>query len=225
MTTDALILAAGRGERLRPLTDNIPKPLLTVGGRSLIEHRVHALVEAGVSNIVINLSHLGAQIKEHLGDGTALGAHIIYSDEPRGALETGGGIVQALPMLHSDPFLVVNADIWTDLDFADLPASFTGLAFLVLVDNPEHHPHGDFRLDGEIVRTLDHDRGPPLTFSGIGLYHRELFRDARPGRFPLAPLLFAAARRGAVCGRHYRGRWTDIGTMERLHQLRKLLGE
>ena len=216
----AMILAAGRGERMRPLTDAIPKPLLRAGGRALIEYHLDNLVRAGITDIVINHAHLGAQIEIALGDGARYGAHIWYSPEPDGALETGGGIHQALPLLGDGPFLVVNGDIWTDFDYATLPHDFTGLAYLVLIDNPDHHAQGDFRLhDGCVTE----GEGPRLTFSGIGLYRAALFAGCVPGKFPLAPLLRAAMARGEVHGTHYRGRWWDIGTPQRLAALDRLL--
>ena len=220
---DALILAAGRGERMRPLTDRVPKPLLAAGGQTLIERHVHALVGAGVKRLVVNLAHLGQQIEEHLGDGERFGAAIRYSPEPAGALETGGGIVNALPLLRSDPFLVLNADIWTDFDFRELPTDFGGLAWLLLVDNPPQHPDGDFRLHDGRVHELSAARGTPLTFSGIGCYRRALFAGHAPGRYPLAPILRAAMGAGMVSGQHYSGEWWDVGTLDRLQALRQRL--
>ena len=216
----AMILAAGRGERMRPLTDTTPKPLLRAGGRMLIEYHLENLVRAGVTEIVINHAHLGARIEAELGDGGRYGAHIRYSPEPPGALETGGGIHQALPLLGTEPFIVVNGDIWTDMDFRILPHAPDGLAHLVLVDNPEHHPAGDFHLqDGRV----DYTGAPRLTFSGVGVYRAALFAGCAPGRFPLAPLLRAAMDAGDVRGQHYRGRWWDIGTPQRLAMLDELL--
>lgn len=215
----AMILAAGRGERMRPLTDAIPKPLIPVAGRPLIEHTIDAMVRAGFRDLVVNHSYCGAAIEQALGDGTRYGARIVYSPEPDGALETGGGIRQALAML-GDVFLVVNGDIWTDYPFARLSAPPPGLAHLVLVANPPHHPRGDFALDGPAVRAGGDAR---LTFAGIGVYRAALFAECRPGRFPLAPLLTRAVAEGRVTGEHHRGRWFDIGTPERLRQLRALL--
>ena len=212
----AMILAAGRGERMRPLTDVTPKPLLCAGGRTLIEYHLDNLVRAGITDIVINHAHLGAQIEAALGNGARFGARIRYSAEPEGALETGGGIHQALPLLGAGPFLVVNGDIWTDFDYATLPSDFTGEAYLVLIDNPEHHPAGDFCLQNGYVHDCD---GSRLTFSGIGLYRASLFAGCVPGKFPLAPLLRAAMTRNAVQGMHYQGRWRDIGTPQRLAEL------
>lgn len=210
-----MILAAGRGERMRPLTDKLPKPLLKVGGVSLIERLIQALVSAGLGDILVNHAHLGQQILETLGDGRRYGANIVYSHESEGGLETGGGIFRALDLL-SDPFLVVNGDILTDYPFDRLSAVMSGLAHIVLVDNPPHHSQGDFHLTGDHVTT----QGPnKLTFSGIGVYRKALFRDCSPGKFPLAPVLRTAIAAGEVTGEHYGGRWWDIGTPERLAQL------
>jgi MurNAc alpha-1-phosphate uridylyltransferase len=218
----AMILAAGRGERMRPLTDHIPKPLLRAAGRSLIDYHILGLVRAGLCELVINHAHLGAQIEQALGDGARLGARIRYSAEGE-ALETGGGIFRALPLLGPEPFVVVNGDIWTDFPYGCLPVAPSGLAHLVLVDNPPHHPEGDFVLgeDGQVS-----DTGTPrLTFSGIGVYRPELFEGCRPGRFPLAPLLRAAMARGLVSGEHYRGGWVDVGTPQRLAELDQRLAQ
>jgi len=216
----AMILAAGRGERMRPLTDRVPKPLLEVAGKPLIQYHIEALREAGFDELVVNHAHLGEQIVARLGDGRAFGVHIDYSAEPPGALETGGGIRQALPLLGSDAFLVVNGDIWTDYPYRQLRRHPEGLAHLVLVDNPEHHRDGDFRLDAGRVRVEGDAR---LTFSGIGLYRPELFADRAPGRFPLAPLLRSAMHTGRVTGEHYQGKWMDIGTTQRLAELERQL--
>lgn len=216
----AMILAAGRGERMRPLTDHRPKPLLRAGGKMLIEYHLDALVRAGVTDILINYAHLGAQIEAALGDGVRYDAHITYSPEPEGALETGGGIQRALPWLGEGPFLVVNGDVWTDFDYASLPQSIDGVAHLVLVDNPEQHPDGDFCLLDERVFEC---AGPRLTFSGIGLYRSSLFADCALGRFPLAPLLRQAMTQGRVSGQHYTGQWSDVGTPQRLEALDRLL--
>lgn len=209
----AMILAAGRGERMRPLTDHTPKPLLRIGGQTLIEHHLHALAQAGIRELVINRAHLGDKLVAALGKGSAYGVEIAWSQEPEGALETGGGIFNALALLGDEPFLVVNADIWTDFPFTSLPARPGGLAHLVLVNNPEHHPDGDFSLvDGQVSR-----RGPAmLTFSGIGVYRRGLFDGCAPGPFPLAPLLRRAMDAGQVSGEYYAGAWFDIGTPGRL---------
>jgi len=216
----AMILAAGRGERMRPLTDHTPKPLLKAGGRTLIEHRIASLAAAGFRDLVINHAHLGAQIEAYLGNGERYGVRIAWSREPDEALETGGGIFQALPWLDGDCFLVVNADIWTDYPFARLARPISGLAHLVLVDNPSQHPQGDFVLRGSRVLA---EGTPRLTFSGIGVYHRDLFIGCQAGRFPLAPLLRAAMEDDRVSGEHYTGEWRDIGTPERLADLDRVL--
>ena len=218
----AMLLAAGRGERMRPLTDTTPKPLLEVGGRALIVHTIEKLRQAGISEFVINHAWLGAQIEHALGNGDSLSVSIRYSPEPAAALETAGGIRNALPLLGEQPFLVCNADVWTDYDFARLPSAPRGLAHLVLVDNPAHHPAGDFALDGHNVN--DNDR-PRLTFSGIGVYRPELFAGARPRREALAPLLREAMRRQQVTGEYFAGFWYDVGTVDRLRVLRELLAD
>lgn len=217
-----MILAAGRGERMRPLTDHTPKPLLKVGGRPLIVWHIEHLARAGIRELVVNHAHLGRMLEQALGDGAAWGVRIRYSPEGEGrALETGGGIFRALPLLDGKPFLVINADVWCDLDLARLSLPGGNLAHLVMVDNPVHHPRGDFHLaDGR----LSTDGEPCLTFSGIGVYSPALFADCRPGAFPLAPLLRAAMDRGRVSGEHHRGRWVDVGTPQRLSDLDRALG-
>jgi MurNAc alpha-1-phosphate uridylyltransferase len=216
----AMILAAGRGERMRPITDTTPKPLLRIGGQTMIERHVHALARVGITELVINHAHLGEQIEKALGNGNAYGVAIAYSPEPGGALETGGGIFKALPLLGSEPFLVVNSDIWTDFPFGQLPTRPEGLAHLVMVDNPVQHPDGDFSLSmGQLSR-----KGPAmLTFSGIGVYRPELFSGCSAGAFPLAPLLRQAMDAGQVSGERYSGRWFDIGTPERLDAVNRVV--
>lgn len=209
----AMILAAGRGERLRPLTDTTPKPLLQVRGKPLIVYHLEALARAGFGEIVINLSWLGAQIRDCLEDGAEFGVSIAYSEEPV-ALETAGGIRQALPLL-GEQFIVVNGDVFTDYDFARLHG-LHGAAHLVLVDNPAHNAVGDFSLEGSVVGNATVRRH---TFSGIARYQRRFFADLAPGRQALAPLLRAAAARGEVSGELFRGNWADIGTAERLASL------
>ena len=214
----AMILAAGRGERMRPLTDTTPKPLLQVRGKALIVRLIEALVRAGIRGIVINHAHLGNVIEAALGDGRRFGAPIRYSREIE-ALGTAGGIAQALPFLGEEPFVVVNGDIFCDFDFPGLIARTLGkhLAHLVLVANPPHHPEGDFALDG--TQVLDADK-PEWTFSGIGLYRPDLFEDIRPGsKGQLAPLLRAAMARKQVSGEIHRGVWYDVGTPERFAAL------
>lgn len=205
---------------MRPLTDHTPKPLLQAGGKALIEHHIEALAQAGIRSLVINHAHLGQQIEQALGDGGRWGVAIAYSPEPPGALETGGGIFNALPLLGSAAFIVVNADIWTDYVYLELPRRITGLAHLVLVDNPPHHPEGDFALQGDTVKSTGQ---PRLTFSGVGVYRHELFSGCQPGSFPLAPLLRKAMAEGRVTGEHYRGLWFDIGTPKRLAEVDRKL--
>lgn len=212
----AMLLAAGRGERMRPLTDETPKPLLEVGGKAIIVHLIEALVAKGFRELVINHAWQGAQIEQRLGDGRNFGASIEYSPEPDGALETGGGIRRALPLLGSDPFLAVNGDIWTDFSFGTLPDALDSLAHLVLVNNPEHHPGGDFTLAGTRVQDGE---GKRLTFAGIGVYRPELFEEQPDERFALAPVLYDACRNGSVSGEHYTGEWWDVGSPERLESL------
>jgi len=210
-----MILAAGRGERMRPLTDHTPKPLLRAGPERLIEYHLRALAAIGVVDIVINHAHLGVQIEQTLGNGTRYGARIQYSPEGE-ALETGGGIFRALPLLGEAPFIVVNGDVWTDFPYQRLLNPLQGVAHLVLVDNPPHNLRGDFALiQGRVMP----EGATLLTFSGIGVYAPVLFRGSKEGRFPLAPLLRSAMSRGEVSGEHYRGRWTDVGTPERLQEL------
>jgi N-acetyl-alpha-D-muramate 1-phosphate uridylyltransferase len=216
-----MILAAGRGERMRPLSDVTPKPLLPLAGKPLLMHLIESLARAGLRKLVINHAHLGQQIVDYLGDGARFGVQVSYSNETDGGLEVGGGIFNALPLIESDPFVVVNGDIWTDYPFDRLPRSIEGLAHLVLIDNPPHHPGGDFELDAN--GRLQGQGQRQLTYSGIGVYRHALFSGCRPGKFPLAPLLRAAMARGAVTGEHYRGRWYDIGTPERLSSLNQEL--
>ncbi|QXI38928.1 N-acetylmuramate alpha-1-phosphate uridylyltransferase MurU [Pseudomonas xantholysinigenes] len=219
----AMILAAGKGERMRPLTLTTPKPLVPAAGKPLIEYHLEALARAGITEVVINHAWLGQQIEDHLGDGSRFGLSIRYSPEGE-PLETGGGIFKALPLLGDAPFLLVNGDVWSDYDFAGLNAPLQGLAHLVLVDNPGHHGRGDFRLaDGQVS---DGDEAPgTLTFSGISVLHPALFEGCQPGAFKLAPLLRRAMAEGKVSGEHYQGHWIDVGTLERLADVERLLGE
>ncbi|WMD18484.1 nucleotidyltransferase family protein [Achromobacter seleniivolatilans] len=217
----AMILAAGRGERMRPLTDRCPKPLLEVGGKPLIVWHLERLASAGIRDVVINHAWLGQEIERVLGDGSAYGVRIRYSAEST-ALETAGGIAQALPLLGDAPFLVINGDIWCDWNPEDAFAIAEGLsaggAWLVLVDNPAHHPGGDFRLDSD---GSVHAQGEPrLTFAGIGVYHPSLFADVQRGTAaPLAPLLRQAMTQNQAQGTRHAGRWTDVGTPQRLADL------
>jgi MurNAc alpha-1-phosphate uridylyltransferase len=213
-----MVLAAGRGERMRPLTDAQPKPLLMVGGRRLIDYHLERLAAAGFRDVVVNTAWLGDMIPAALGSGGQYGLAITYSHERPEALETGGGIFQALPLLGSGPFLLVNGDVWTDIDFGALrrepPAG--SLAHLVLVRNPPQHPRGDFRLEqGQVSE----DEGLRHTYSGVGIYRPEFFAGCEPGRFPLLPLLRRAIAQRALSGELHEGRWYDIGTPERLAAL------
>lgn len=217
-----MLLAAGRGERLRPLTDHLPKPLVEVAGRPLVEHVIERLAHAGIRDLVINHAWLGEQLVSCLGDGSRLGVAIAWSAEPAGALEVGGGIRRALPLLGDAPFVTVNADVWCDFDFEDLPAAPPRQAHLVLVDNPAHVPDGDFALvDGEVLATGT----PRLTYSGIGLYHPRFFAGDFPARVALLPLLRRAIDAGEVTGQRHGGDWHDAGTLARLRALRDALGE
>jgi MurNAc alpha-1-phosphate uridylyltransferase len=230
----ALIFAAGLGERMRPLTDHTPKPLLEAGGKPLIAWHLEKLATAGVDEVVINTSWLATRYPAVLGDGSRWGLRLHYSYEGDTPLETGGGMWHALGLLRDPrdadaPFLAVNGDIWSDYDFARLPRTRAGAAHLVLVDNPPQHAGGDFALDAD--GRVDATGAPRLTFSGIGLYRPALFDDWRqvlgdsadaartPPRFPIGPLLRAAMARGRVTGEHHRGRWTDVGTPQRLATL------
>jgi MurNAc alpha-1-phosphate uridylyltransferase len=211
-----MILAAGRGERMRPLTDTMPKPLLKVGSHTLIERHLLALAAAGVREVVVNLSWLGEQIRAALGDGARWNVTIHYSEEGPVPLETGGGIFHALTRLGPEPFVVVNGDILTDFSFAKLRLSRDATAHLVLVDNPPHHARGDFVLEHGRV-ALPGERA--LTFSGIALYRPEFFSGCTAGRFPLLPLFKRAITAGALSGEHYAGEWSDVGTPQRLAEL------
>jgi MurNAc alpha-1-phosphate uridylyltransferase len=212
----AMLLAAGRGERMRPLTDQTPKPLLTVRGKPLISYHLERLARGGVREVVINVAWLGQHIRAALGDGSGFGLSIQYSEEGARALETGGGIFEALPLLGAGPFLVVNADVFTDLDFTQLEMAGDAWAHLVLVPNPPQHPNGDFALeDRHVVEQGD----PRFTYSGIGLYRAALFAGCERGRFPLKPLLQRAIAAQRLHGEIYRGPWSDVGTAERLAAL------
>lgn len=232
----ALVFAAGLGERMRPLTDATPKPLLVAGGKPLIAWHLEKLAAIGVRDVVVNTSWLASQFPDVLGDGSRWGLRLHFLYEGPVALETGGGMHNALPLLAGDadaPFIAVNGDVWCDYDFARLPHAPAGDAHLVLVDNPPQHPHGDFalRADGRLAG----DGSEKLTFAGIGVYRSALLQgwqavigdapgaDASPPRFRLAPLLRAAMARAAVTGEHHRGRWTDVGTPQRLQALDEAL--
>jgi len=227
-TLTAMILAAGRGERMRPLTDHTPKPLLPVAGKPLIVWHIERLARAGITNVVINHAHLGEQIETALGDGSPLGVTIHYSAEVS-ALETAGGIAYALPLLGEHPFAVINGDIWCDYDFAQLPQHAAALAasddsaHLILVNNPPQHPNGDFYLSEQRLKT-EGAATDKFTFSGIGLYKPALFSDiARGSKAPLAPILREQISQGKISGEHYAGNWIDVGTPQRLAELDKTL--
>jgi len=211
-----MVLAAGRGERLRPLTDTLPKPLVVVGGRPLISWHLAALARAGVREVVVNLSWLGEQLRAALGDGREFGVAIRYSEEGPVPLETGGGILRALPLLGPEPFLVVSGDVWTDIDFARVRLEPDALAHLVLIPNPPHHPRGDFGLQGELVVSAAHER---FTYANVGLYRPEFFAGCTAVRFPLLEPLNRAIAARRVRGELHRGQWCDVGTPERLAAL------
>lgn len=217
----AMILAAGRGERMRPLTDRLPKPLVTVNDKPLIVYHIERLAAVGVVDIVVNHAHLGEQIESALGDGSQWGVNIVYSPEPAGGLETAGGIIQALPLLGSEPFIVVNGDVWTDYDFARLIKNplQNRLAHLVMVDNPAHKTVGDFYLSdaGELN---ENNLGQQLTFAGISLLTAQLFDGLPQGMHALAPVFRQMIHRSLISGEYHRGDWDDIGTIERLDVLR-----
>ncbi|HEY1491634.1 MAG TPA: nucleotidyltransferase family protein [Steroidobacteraceae bacterium] len=217
----ALLLAAGRGERMRPLTDALPKPLLTVAGRPLIAWHLAALARAGIREVVINLSWLGEQLRAALGDGSAYGVSLAYSDEGPVALETGGGIVRALPLLGPQPFLVVSGDVWTQIDFARLRLAPDALAHLVLIPNPPHHPRGDFGLESGWVVNRDSER---LTYGNVGIYRPEFFSGFADGRFPLIQPLKRGIDARQVRGEFFGGGWCDVGTPARLAELNHSLG-
>lgn len=213
-----MVLAAGRGERLRPLTDSTPKALTEVRGRSLLERHLDALQAAGVQTVVINLGWLGEQIADRVGSGDAYGLHVVYSPEDEQILETGGGIQRALPLLGSDPFLVVNADIYTDMPLPRPDLDDNTLGKLVLVPTPTEKGKGDFDIVAGRLRNGQH---PQYTFSGVAVYRPEFFAGCEPGRFSIAPMLRAAADADRLAASVYSGRWTDVGTVERLEALNR----
>ncbi|HEY8539945.1 MAG TPA: nucleotidyltransferase family protein [Steroidobacteraceae bacterium] len=216
-----MILAAGRGERMRPLTDHKPKPLLEVGGKPLIQYHIENLAAAGVREIVVNLAWQGEKLREAIGEGTNFGVRIRYSDEGDFALETGGGICKALPLLGSDPFIVVSGDIWTQFPFESLRIRSEDVAHFVLVPNPEFHAEGDFGLVGTRVT----ESGPRFTYANIGIFTPEFFEGRKPERFPLAPLMYEWIRRGKVSGELYEGPWHNLGTPQQLAVLDAQIGE
>lgn len=219
----AMILAAGRGERMRPLTDTLPKPLLRVGDKTLIEWHLEKLMACGFKDIVINIAHLGYKISQYLGDGSKYGVNITYSDEQKsGALESAGGIKKALPLLGDEPFLVVNGDVFCDYDFDKEFNLGDSLAHLILVPNPEHNQAGDFGLENSLV--LNHAK-KQYTFSGIGYYNPKLFKELENGKSALAPLLREAIKNKKVSGELYNGDWHDIGTPQRLEKINKKIND
>jgi MurNAc alpha-1-phosphate uridylyltransferase len=217
----AMILAAGRGERMRPLTDRTPKPLLPVAGKPMIQYHLEALAAAGIRDIVINLAWLGQQIRASIGDGSQFGVRVQYSDEGDAALETGGGVFQALPFLAgpsgTDSFVVVSGDVWTEYPLGDVITKLAAadMAHFVLVPNPDFHARGDFGLaDGRLT-----DSGERYTYANIGVLHPEFFAGCQPGKFPLAPLMFDWIRKNRVSGELFRGVWHNVGTPQQLQQI------
>lgn len=217
----AMILAAGKGERMRPLTLHTPKPLLAAGGVPLIEHQLRALIKAGYQAFVVNHAWLGEQIEAYLGGGERFGCRILYSPEGE-PLETGGGIFKALPLLGNEPFAIVNGDVWARYDYSALRLPEGALAHLVMVDNPPHHPTGDFALHEGRLADLPAP-GRALTYSGIAVLDPALFEGCTPGAFKLAPLLRRAMAEGRVTGEYFAGPWVDVGTQERLAEVERLL--
>jgi MurNAc alpha-1-phosphate uridylyltransferase len=211
-----MILAAGRGERLRPLSDFAPKALAEVRGQSLLERHLQAMSDAGIETVVINLGWLGEQIAARVGSGTDYGMNVIYSPEYDGILDTGGGIHRALPMLGSEPFLVVNADIFTDMPLPEADFDEQTLGKLILVPTPAHKAHGDFDV---VAGRLRNSEEPQLTYSGVAIYRPEFFANCEAGRFSVVPMLRAAADAGQMAANEYLGKWVDVGTIERLEAL------
>jgi N-acetyl-alpha-D-muramate 1-phosphate uridylyltransferase len=211
-----MVLAAGRGERMRPITDTVPKPLVPVAGRPLIGYHLERLARAGFKDVVINLSWLGDRISAALGDGWAYGLSITYSEEGPEPLETGGGIFKALPLLGPGPFLVVNGDTWSDIEYGHLALEDGANGRLVLVPNPAHNTRGDFGIDGDFVVERDVDQ---FTYSGVGVYRPEFFAGCSPGKFPMLPLLKRAIAARLLRGELHRGEWCDVGTPQRLATL------
>jgi MurNAc alpha-1-phosphate uridylyltransferase len=218
----AMLLAAGKGERMRHLTENTPKPLLQVAGKSMLAHQLDKLAAAGFNQVVINLGHFGEQIKEEAIRAASSALTVSFSDEGEEPLETAGGILKAMPLLAGGPFLVINSDVWCDYPLDTLPADPEGLVHLIMVDNPEHHPEGDFALKDGRVHLQE---GPRYTYSGIGVYRPELFDECQPGKLPLAPLIRHAASMDLVSGEHHTGVWQDVGTPERLAELNASLAD
>ena len=217
----AMILAAGRGERMRPLTDVTPKPLLQAGPHRLVEYHLLNLAQAGFTDVIINVAWLGQQIIEELGNGEKYNINISYSNEGDQALETGGGIFHALPLLGEEPFLVINGDVWTDYPFENLRSfQLKDKAHLILINNPEHNPEGDFAIKNSRLLNDERDR---YTFSGIGIYSKDFFTTSSDGKYPLAPMIRKCIDSNEISGEVYEGRWVDIGTPQRLQSLTDLL--
>lgn len=221
----AMLLAAGKGKRMLPLTETMPKPLLQAGGKALIVYHLEKLASAGIRDVVINHAYLGQQLEQTLGDGGDYGVHIHWSPEGDEPLETAGGIINALPLLGKEPFILISADIWTDYDFAALPQVLPGdsLAHLVMVPNAPHHPHGDFVLDGWQLLLADANSAQTCTYSGIGVYHPQMFTGLPTGFRPLRPLLESAIRTQRISAELYTGDWSDIGSPQRLQELNRRL--
>ena len=221
----AMILAAGRGSRMRPLTDNQPKPLLPVAGKPLLGYHLEKLANAGVNEVVINHAWHGEQIEDFVGDGSQWGLQVSFSAEPEGGLETAGGIIKALPLLGDDPFWVINGDIWTDWDYRDLPTDLEKglLGHLIMVDNPIHHSNGDFAIENGLLVNGENENDARKTFSGVGLYRKELLAPYPEGKRALKPFFDRAINKKQLAASHQDGFWTDVGTPERLHQLNQRL--
>ncbi|MAA61956.1 UNVERIFIED_ORG: MurNAc alpha-1-phosphate uridylyltransferase [Idiomarina abyssalis] len=221
----AMILAAGRGSRMRPLTDNQPKPLLPVAGKPLLGYHLEKLANAGVNEVVINHAWHGEQIEDFVGDGSQWGLQVSFSAEPEGGLETAGGIIKALPLLGDDPFWVINGDIWTDWDYRDLPTDLEKglLGHLIMVDNPIHHSNGDFAIENGLLVNGENENDARKTFSGVGLYRKELLAPYPEGKRALKPFFDRAINKKQLAASHQDGFWTDVGTPERLHQVNQRL--
>ncbi len=219
-----MILAAGYGKRLRPLTDHTPKPLVSVGGKPLIVHHLEKIAACGISEVVINLGHLGSKIPEFLGNGSSWGISIAYSDEGPDPLETGGGMTKALPLLGEETFMLVNGDVWSDLDFSTIPKVLDSgdQAMLLLVQKPDWRAKGDFELKGERVMESEN---PSLLYAGIALYHPSILKGAKVEKFSIVPRLKEAIRENQVAGLLIGGEWDDVGTPERLDALRRKYGD
>ena len=221
---DVLILAAGRGRRLRPLTDTTPKPLLPVGDKPLLDYHLARLAASGFTRAVINLDWLGDKIRAHVEARDGFGLEVQYSPEPQGALDTGGGIVNALPLLQSDPFIVINADVFCDVNFDELAIADGCDLHLILAPNPPHNPHGDFALRGGRLHRADTD-SPAWTYAGIGCFRRRVFESLKHGQFPLLPVVKKIVDKGRAGGAVHRGRWVDVGSAERLAHAEELARE